>query len=327
MASNDNGNSGFTLGGYTGGAPTGYPPTGPGAPSGGGSPLPLSSGDPSDPFAEDAPTPGDQASNPDAGSIWSTIIGLGEDIGKAVIAILPKNKDGSINWSAVTGDVFKGALTTASAVGQYQRQQQSNTYANEALNGIKGTPFTGAIGNYAANQPLRDAGRAGMLAPGSRTPNLTPLQNLAGANSGNPFANALPLAAPKPVAPMSSGSSAAPLGAPTPLPNLPLGPIAVNPSLPSNPSPPGQPSLPPGAANGVTQGGTTPPPGGSLPPIVPALNGTATPPGTPPGTPPMPPVPGRPLPLAPPAAQTMQAPMYRPSLPGMPPQPLPLASY
>lgn len=106
--------------------------------------------------------------------------------------LIPRNKDGSIDWGALGSDAISGL----SAINAYQRQQAADKYANLGLDFAKQT--------YADNAPLRAAGRSGMLNPMANAPNLSGLRSIATTGSGNPFAGApIPLrnAMPAPSAP------------------------------------------------------------------------------------------------------------------------------
>lgn len=212
-------------------------------------------------------------SNPDLAGVIQTI---GDDIGSVVGFLgkfLPHNADGSVDWGGIAGDIggflkdnAKTIINGLSAYEQYQRQGQSDKYLQEALNGIPGTDYKGAIANYAAKQPLRDAGQAGLLNPRANTPDLSSLKaqgqqgatlqaslpmanpnqaqgmanlrNLAGANSGNPFGSTLPLATASTAPGMPSVTPPGQTGQTT-HPTLPIAP--QGPSLNPVPVPPGGP--------------------------------------------------------------------------------------
>lgn len=137
----------------------------------------------------------------DVGSILGTVGGDISKVWGAVTSVLPKNGDGSIDWGKVGGDIVgfikdnkSTILDGLNVLNQTNRTNQSNKYANMALSDAKNT--------FASNQPLRDAGRAGLLNPKANAPDLSNLKNLAGPNSGNPFAGAIPLAPPTGGAPI-----------------------------------------------------------------------------------------------------------------------------
>jgi hypothetical protein len=205
--------------------------------------------------------------SPDLAGIFQTI---GDDVGKVgdfLGQFLPHSQDGSIDWGKVGGDIVgflhdnaKTIINGLSAYEQYQRQGKADAYLQQALNGIPGTDYKGAIANYSAKQPLRDAGQAGMLNPRANTPDLsalktqgqagagltaslpisnpnqaqgmTNLRNIAGSGSGNPFASSLPVAS-------ASQPSLPSVTPPRQPPALPIGP--QSPSLNPVPTPPGGP--------------------------------------------------------------------------------------
>jgi hypothetical protein len=194
--------------------------------------------------------------NPDLAGVWDTIKNAGGDVWGTITQFLPKNADGSINWGAVGGDVIgwvkNNASTIVQGVGVYnaaQRQGQADKYAKDAYQQVQD--------RYAAKEPLRVAGMAGMLDPGKNTPDLTSLRTIAGPNSGNPFApKTLPpapgAAGALPVAGMPSGG-----GPPTPTVNgAPPGPVFMPGGDQTAPRPlpiqrPPQPGLIPRPGNGA----------------------------------------------------------------------------
>jgi hypothetical protein len=161
--------------------------------------------------------------------------------------------------------VLQDGLAAASAVAAYQRQQQSDKYAGEALNGIPGSAYAGALGQYAANAPLRAAGTSGMLNPRANTPDLSNIQKLATTGSGNPFARGLqPLqaASTTPTLPPATTPTRATLGpqnGPPPASDtgapMPPAPTLTMPLPPSGTAPPVSTTTPPGSG--------TPSPGGA----------------------------------------------------------------
>lgn len=194
-----------------------------------------------------------------AAGIWDTIANLGGDVWGVVSKLLPKNADGSIDWGGALKDVGSWVknnkdtlLQGLAAYNAYQRSQKSDEYAQKAIDGL--------TKSYAAKEPLRVAGQAGLLNPQANTPDLSLLssagqrglsmtaplpvapnstnfsnaQQLAGPQSGNPFAKGLPVASP-PTMP-----SVAPIASPPPTSVAPL-PIAPSapPSPPSTPAGPG----------------------------------------------------------------------------------------
>ena len=242
--------------------PPGGVPGGSGSPPGGSHPY-GTFGDPRETQAYNA-----MMQNPDLAGILDGIARAGGDVVGWVKDHLPHDASGNIDWGQVGSDVagwvaknagtlIQAATSVASAVNDYQRQQKSDQYANQAL--------TLAKQNFAANAPLRDAGRSGMLDPQSRAPSLTALSTLATSGSANPFAKALPLA--------SSASSSPTNGGALPLASMPA-PAPPSSQAPTSPNPfdqfqfviqatqnalknagqgasgPSQPPLPPGAANG-----------------------------------------------------------------------------
>ncbi len=130
------------------------------------------------------------------------ILGTIEGVGSSILDFV-KNHGGDI--IGAIGDYAKKYGTTAlEAYNIYQsaqRQAQSDQYAKDALNR--------STSGYDAKSGLRSSGIAGLTNPGATVPNLSHLQTLAGAQSGNPFARggALPVAAPAgpPGRPISAG--------------------------------------------------------------------------------------------------------------------------
>ena len=197
---------------------------------------PINTG-PQSPYGSGSPVSGPQFTSAQqsalqnalsAAGIWDTIKGLGGDVWAAVSKILPKNADGSIDWGGALKDVGSWVknnkdtiLQGLAAYNNYQRSQKSDEYAQQALAGAKEA--------YAAKEPLRVAGQAGLLNPQANAPDLSGLKtqgqagmqlaapqplplatgNLenaqrlaAGPMSSNPFTKTLPLAtAPTPTVP------------------------------------------------------------------------------------------------------------------------------
>lgn len=115
----------------------------------------------------------------------------------------------------------------AGAANAANLQAQAQQYAQDAVNT--------ETGQYAAEQPLRTAGMAGLLNPSTPAPGLPALQALnAAAAKGNPFATAVPL-------PTGAGTpSQPPVGLPTTQPvasagasTLPAAKPPVAPTLPT----------------------------------------------------------------------------------------------
>jgi hypothetical protein len=188
-----------------------------------------------------------------AAGIWDTIKGLGGDVWGVIAGLLPKNADGSIDWGGALKDVGSWVnnnkdtiLQGLAAYNAYQRSQKSDEYANKAIEGL--------TKSYAAKEPLRVAGQAGLLNPQANTPDLSALstagqrgssltaplpvapnatnftnaQQLAGPLSGNPFAKALPVAhAPTPT----------PIAPPLPAPPIPVAQIPSTPPITPSPTP------------------------------------------------------------------------------------------
>lgn len=181
--------------------------------------------------------------------ILNTVGGSIADAWKFIEGLLPKDKDGNTDWGKLAKDGAKwladNAVPIASAINNYQRQQQSDKFAREGLDAAKNT--------YAENKPLRDAGRAGLLNPTANAPDLSGLRNIAGAGSGNPFAKGLslngvgttppPTPSPQtfPVAPPATPRDVNPT--PQAPPGLSLSGIDAPPSIPGTPQQrvPGQP--------------------------------------------------------------------------------------
>jgi hypothetical protein len=135
------------------------------------------------------------------------------------------------------------AVAAAAAYANYQRQQQSDKYAKDALSMAQKT--------YGQNQPLRDQGRADMLNPSANTPDLSAIRSLATAGSGNPFTKVLPMAsiATKPGATLPMAGM--PVGASTSMaPQHPLtNPVpSTGNALQLAPSAPPPPAAPPARA-------------------------------------------------------------------------------
>lgn len=183
-----------------------------------------------------------------AAGIWDTIQGLGGDIWGAISKVLPKNADGSVDWGGALKDVGSWVknnkdtiLQGLSAYNNYERSQKSDAYAQKALEG--------AEKSYAAKQPLRDAGMAGLLNPQANTPDLSALRTQG--QSGLGIKAPLPIAAPTTNlnnaqnlanGPMSPNSFTKPLPvAGTPIMNAPSGgassPPSMRPFSPSAPTP------------------------------------------------------------------------------------------
>lgn len=212
--------------------------------------------------------------NADLAGIWDTIKNAGGDVWGIVSKVLPHNADGSINWGGLVGNVAgwihdhkKDILDALSVYNSYSRQNKGDQLGQEAVDLAKQ--------RYAAQEPLRVAGMAGMLDPTKNTPDLSALatagqrganlqapiplanstmnfnnaQQIAGPRSGNPFA-------PKTAAPL-------PIARP-PMPTIP----PAGPVMPSKPGalPVAQP----------TTGGTTP--GGAAPGTVTPVHPWANPP-------------------------------------------------
>lgn len=193
------GTAGFGAGIIKGGSGS----TGTGTDTGGSDPTSDGSGG-DDPTSDNMP---DGGSSGGSGIDWGGLIKqYGGDIGKALSAAVSKYGTTALEaWN-----VYNAA----------QRQTEADNYATSALNGTPGQPGTGAIAQYAAKQPLRTAGIAGMLNPSANAPDLSSLKTLAGANSGNPFARGGAL----PVAGQGRPISAGPVNN-TPTPSVPAGPM------------------------------------------------------------------------------------------------------
>ena len=168
--------------------------------------------------------------DPDLSGVWQTIQNLGGDVWGVLTKFLPKNADGSVDWGKVGSDVNKWVkenahtiIEGAAAVANYQRQQKADEYAKQGLDLAKQ--------RFAENEPLRTAGRSGMLNPMANAPDLSSLKNIAGAGSGNPFAGApIPLRNAAPRMPAT-----APTAAPA-APSIPLTPQAPRPvPIPNTP--------------------------------------------------------------------------------------------
>src|SRR5690242_8549057 len=86
--------------------------------------------------------------------------------------LIPKNADGSIDWGKIgsdlgsvakwIGDHKEDILTGLNVVNQYNRGQESEKYAKQAL--------ADAQKSYDERAPLRAAGIAGMLDPSAKAP-------------------------------------------------------------------------------------------------------------------------------------------------------------
>lgn len=217
-------------------------------------------------------------SNPDLAGVIQTIEGWGGDVAGAIEDFVNKNG----GWLAVGKDVAgfiknnaPTILSALSAYNSYQRQQKADQLGQQAV--------TDAKAQYAAQQPLRDAGMAGMLDPSKNAPNLTQLGKAATAGQA--------LQAPQPI-PLGGGISNVQAAAGN-NPFAPAKPIPLAGSPPSNTPPPAAP-IPmaptpyvpqkPGATTAPATAAATPTPGrpptGPLaPPALPiALQGPPTPP-------------------------------------------------
>lgn len=201
--------------------------------------------------------------NADLAGIWDTIKNAGGDVWGIVSKVLPKNADGSVDWGKIGGDVvgfiknnYKDILAGLSAYNSYQRQDKADALGQKA--------FDLATERYKTQEPLRIAGQAGMLDPSKSTPDLSQL----GAMSQNGLTQqaALPLAAPKTnlnnaqqIAGPNSGNPFAPKGpSALPIASAPTMPAPMAPT-PYTPSKPGALPLAPAAPplNGIP---TRPPP-------------------------------------------------------------------
>lgn len=201
----------------------------------------------------------DLQTNKDLSGIWQTIQDKGGDIWGVLTKFLPKNADGSTDWGKVGGDLLGFVKNNAQtiidgigAVSNYNRQQQSDKYAQQGLDLAKE--------NWKDNEGLRLAGRAGMLNPTANAPDLSKLKTLATTGSGNPFAGgAIPLDGPArqgpidapaappriPQAPPQHSIPLIPQGAPSPAPTAeptPRATIALD--DPQAPPATGQPPAP-----------------------------------------------------------------------------------
>jgi hypothetical protein len=202
-----------------------------------------------------------------ASGVWDTIQGLGQDAWKYISDLVNANG----GWEKVAKDlgsfVKDDVLPVVSAWSDHERQQQSDKYAQEGLNGSPDGSYEGLLKEYAGKAPLRAAGMAGMLNPSANTPDLsklaaagsngrtvraplpmaaspnTNLQTIAGPNSGNPFA---PKALPVAQSPMTAPSS-------SPIPPQQFAPLPLAPSKPPGYNAAGQ-------LNAQTPVPTTPPP-------------------------------------------------------------------
>ena len=175
------------------GAPSSPFNTGPQSPYGVGSPLGVS------PFSSAQQSALQNALS--AAGIWDTIKGLGGDVWGAINKILPhvKNPDGTeggIDWAGALKDVGSWVknnkdtiLQGLAAYNNYQRSQKSDEYAQQALAGAKEA--------YAAKEPLRVVGQAGLLNPQANAPDLSGLKTQGQAG--------LQLAAPQPL-PLATGN-------------------------------------------------------------------------------------------------------------------------
>lgn len=239
----------------------------------------------------------------DLSGVWDVIQRTGSSIWDTISNFLPKNADGSIDWGKVGGNVVgwvkdnaQTIIDGASAVANYQRQQQSDKYAKQGLD------F--ATKNWDTNQPLRDAGRAGMLDPTQHAPDLSSLKSLSTTGSGNPFAKALPVAGgapsvPAPALPVANGPTPPPVShfpsPPPPQSHFPMPDPPVAP--PTSATPPRT------ASDGATfsqspqsslalpvAGGPAP----TAPPTAPLPVAPSTPPGAPGAQGPIDPLTGKP---------------------------------
>lgn len=141
-----------------------------------------------------------------------------------------------LNGLGTTIPLIAGATNVANL------QAQAQQYAQDAVNTD--------TQQYAAEQPLRDAGMAGLLNPSTPAPGLPAIQALAtAAGKGNPFATPLPVNSPTaPAAP----SAAQGLPTPTPVSTSPTSP-QIQPK-PITPPPTGLPqatAVGGGAGNGL----------------------------------------------------------------------------
>lgn len=213
--------------------------TGPQSPFGTGSSLPGSG---NSPFTSSQQSAIQSAFS--AAGIWETVQNLGGDVWGAISNILPKNKDGSIDWGGALKDIGSWVsshkadiLDGLNVYNQYERSQKSDKYAQQALDLAKE--------RYDSQAPLRTAGQAGMLAPGAIGANTAALTK-----QGQ---NGLQLAAPQPVrAPtlnLANAQTLATGGGANPftksLPQAPIGlPLGTAPGNPGNPGAPGTPGAP-----------------------------------------------------------------------------------
>lgn len=226
-------------------------------------------------------------SNPDLAGVIQTIEGWGGDVAGAIEDFVNKNG----GWLAVGKDVAgfisshaKDILAGLSAYNSYERQQKADQLGQQAV--------TDAKAQYAAQQPLRDAGMAGMLDPSKNAPNLTQLgkaatagqalqapqpipvggniSNVQAAAGNNPFA-------PKPI-PLAGSP---PSNTPPPAPPIPMAPTPYVPqkpgatTAPATTPTPGAPHtgpLAPPALPIALQGPPTPPPKYTMPPYPAAPN-------------------------------------------------------
>lgn len=153
------------------------------------------------------------------------------------------------NSSSGVTNLLNGLGTTipliAGATNAANLQAQAQQYAQDAVNTD--------TQQYAAEQPLRDAGMAGLLNPSTPAPGLPAIQALAtAAGKGNPFATPLPVNSPTaPPAP----SAAQGLPTPTPVSTSPTSPTIAAQPKPITPPPTGLPQATAvgggGAGNGL----------------------------------------------------------------------------
>lgn len=237
---------------------SGYNPTVPiGLPYGASGPATLPFGNPTSPTGGSGlpgsgfGSVGNQFSQFGVGDILGAIGGAVGDVGGWIADHIPRSlipagavdSSGNINWAAVGVDAIKNIagwlndnkatiLDGLNVVNQYQRSQQSDKYAKEALDLAKE--------RYDSQAPLRTAGQAGMLAPGAIGANTAALTK-----QGQ---NGLQLAAPQPVrAPtlnLANAQTLATGGGANPftksLPQAPIGlPLGTAPGNPGNPGAPG----------------------------------------------------------------------------------------
>lgn len=267
-------------------------------PAGGIGPLPMT---PSPPSSGQTALPDDPINNGDNGDgefnpadPTSGTSGGGSSILGELGSAIAAGGSALASFLSQHGTQVLEAVQIADAA---YRQTQANTYSNDALKAGQAS--------YDSKAGLRTAGVAGMLNPGANTPNLSNIKALSTTGSGNPFANALPMAgaaapfhgAPSGALPIATGTTnpavqagtggtgnpALPAGT---IANLPPGATAGLPAaLAGAGMPPGTGAQPPGTIANLPPGATA-----GLPAAISSAFGTppATPPGTPPGIKPLP---------------------------------------